>query len=329
MKKCQQNKNLYFYLIGELDERQVVLLEKHLSVCATCQKEKDQLMALLGEYTATADDHVDEATLCTLRNVVSLKLKTHKATSRSWIKWRPLFVPVQYAAATIIMIVFGFVLGRMGLVIKAKTDPMLQNLLTGEQQIQAYQSNIIPYLANVDKVKYDPQTGQLEIKYNTINDIQYRGDVQSPTAREVLRHAMLEEGSPSVRMQAVKAVGVIAEQNRSLEPEFLQALEYLLHEEQNSGVRLMALRVLKSVPLNDTVKNVLLRIILYDKNTALRIQAFETLTGNEAPKDEIKEYLQVIKHDTSSYIRYKADKMLKQIESENNKPKIGEISREG
>ncbi|MBN2356429.1 HEAT repeat domain-containing protein [candidate division KSB1 bacterium] len=327
MKKCNYTQQVYFYIIDELDEAKKTDLEQHLATCPQCQQEKENLTCILSEYNAMATFEPDEATLRTLRNVVSLKLKvqkTHRTTFGSLFTTRSFILPLQYITATIILVAFGFLLGRFNVFDGGKKNSILQTLLTGEQQVQTLQSDIVPYLVGIDRVKFNPASGQVEIKYNTVNDISYRGNSQNPIVREVLRRAITEETSPNIRMQAVKTLGAIAEQNRHLDPEFLQAIEYLLHEEQNVGVRLMALRVLKSVPLSETVKKMLVRILLYDEVTAVRIQAFETLTGRQAPTEEMKSYLLAAQKDTSSYIRYKAGELLNRIE--NNK--VGEISRE-
>ena len=331
MKKCLQTANLYFYLTGEMDAKNSEEFAQHLLHCPACQNEKEQLTFLLAEYTSNLPEEPDEATLRALRNVVSLKLKTQNLSRQGWtsgLRLQPWIVPLQYVSATLILVAFGFFLGRMGFAGKPDNEQMMQHLLTGEQQIQAQQSDVVPYLAGIDKIKYDPTTGQVEMNYSTVNDVYYRGNTQSAIVRQVLRQAMLEQTSPSIHLQAVKAMTAIAEQDRSLDAGWLEALEYLLREGQNPGVRLMALRVFKLVPLNETMKQMLLKIIVHDKNTALRIQAFETLTGKETPKAELKTYLQAVKDDTSSYIRYKADELLKKLENEPDKNKTYEISRE-
>ena len=106
----------------------------------------------------------------------------------------------------------GFFIGRQTTGSVDKNQVAFQNLIAANQQVQAANSEINPLLAGVEKVKYNSQTGEVELFYTTVNDIQLNGDLNSPTVRQMLSHAMLEEENPSVRLHAVKALKVFAEE---------------------------------------------------------------------------------------------------------------------
>jgi len=328
MNRCPWNQDLYLYLTGELDEIRKPLLEDHLASCVQCRKEKEQLSRLIQEFSQQAESDPDEATLRALRNIVALRLKAEKARRfrrlpylalNSWV------MPLQYTAATVVLVLLGFFIGRAGLLNESRDRLQWQHLLTGEQAVESGSGAIVPFLADIDKVKFNRKTGQVDIQYNTVNDISYSGQLHSPVVQEVLRRAMMEENTPAVKLQAVKMVHALAEQDRSLDPKFIQALDYLLNEDGNPGVRLMALRALGSVAMNETIKKILVRILLYDPYLPLRIQAFEILTGKEVPAEDMTHFLQTVTKDTSSYLRYRAENLLK--EKKENQIKIGEIGR--
>jgi hypothetical protein len=328
MHRCPWNQNLYLYLTGELEEMQKPLLEDHLASCVLCRKEKEQLSRLIQEFSRQAESDPDEATLRALRNIVALRLKAEEArrmrrlpylTLKTWV------MPLQYAAATVVLVLLGFFIGRTGLLRETRNGQDWQHLLTGEQTVQSGSGAIVPYLAGINKVKFDPKSGRVDVQYNTVNDITYSGQLHSPVVQEVLRRAMMEENTPAVKLQAIKMVNAIAEQDRILDPKFVLALDYLLSEDENPGVRLMALRALRSVAMNETIKKTLLRILLYDPYLPLRIRAFETLTGNDTPVEDMTHFLQTVKKDTSSYLRYKAENLLR--EKREKQIKTREIGR--
>ena len=224
--------------------------------------------------------------------------------------WRPLFL----TAILLLFLGAGYYLGRLSAG-RAQADPTLQTLLTGYPADGAADQAVQKQLLDVHRVRYDPRSGQVEIEYNTVHDVRFRGSGDLPQAQQMLAQAMRESDETGLRLRAVKAAGGIAARGGSLDPDLLESVQYLLHEEQNQGVRLAALRVLRLLPVNETVKETLLRILLYDKNTALRIEALEGLTTKWG-RTGIEPWLHSVAKDSSSYLRYKAAQLLREPEAE-------------
>ena len=82
--------------------------------------------------------------------------------------------------------------------------------------------------------------------------------------------------------------------------------------------------------LQENIKNILVRVLLYDHNTAVRIQAFKTLTEAQITDRDIESYLLLAKNDTNKYISYKSEKLIEKL-NEQNIQKTGpfELSRKG
>jgi hypothetical protein len=325
---CQDvEPQLPFYVAAETLAEESEMIQAHLSSCDSCRQKLTEQEQLYKTLQTVSSEQVQDSMLYALRSRLAFQIQRESRPRRS----RYYLKPAWQAAMAVLFLLGGFALGRFSGNPAPVDSAVLQQLLTAEQTVNTAQGAIDPYLNAIEKVKYDPASGMVEIQYNTINNVSYRAGTDNPVIRQMLRQAVAEEQNPAARLNAVRTMQAIAIKEQGLDTDLLTAIEYLLQKEQNQGVRLMALKVLKSVPMNEAIKHLLLRVLLYDQNMALRIQAFETLTGQQAPKAELEKVLHVAKTDTSTYIRYRAEELLKQMHSEKSERKNSgrELDREG
>jgi hypothetical protein len=334
MNRCKRyQKSLVLFLYKELDQLEKAEVAAHLQICSRCQAELAELRQLKAAIPEQPLSSPDEQTLKALRNALSHQVRRQARRTAGRRYWPFTFiqpVPAFQFGFVALLLALGFLIGRQTYPKVATHETDIQDLLAASRQIQAANSAIDPYLAGVEKLKYDPATGQVEIYYNTVNDVRLRGDMADPAVRQVLRHAMLEETSPALRLHAIKAINAMAVKEQSLDPELIDAVQQVLEKEENQGVRLIALKILKSLPMSAVIKNMLVKVLLYDPNAALRIEAFEGLTGHKVSQEDVNHYLEAARQDTSSLIRYRANQFLEKLEtSKTEKPKPLELSREG
>ena len=317
MQTCEKKRrDLVLHLYRELNEVEQADLLAHLQVCPDCRAELQELSKLQNIIPEQPLLEPAESTLQVLRNAVSqkiqvrVKLPVQKETrSFSFSFLRPL--PIYQIGFALLLLILGYLFGRLN----APHEQLnMQNLLTANQEIQAANSEIDPLLAGVEKIKYDPSSGSVEIFYTTINDIQLKGNLSSPAVRQMLRHAMLEENNPTVRLHAVKALRYLAEDQPSLQPELIGTLGRLLESEQNLGVRLQIMQILKNFPLNAAVKDILIKVLLYDPDPALRIEAFSGLASQKLSQLDIDSYLSTAKQDSNEYIRFHSNRLIDQYQ---------------
>lgn len=317
-----------FYVAAESPADESELIQAHLQSCDRCRQKLAEQEQLYKTLQGVASEQAEDTILYALRSRLAFQLQ-RETRPRQQNGYR--LKPAWQAALAVLLLLGGFAVGRFTGKPAPADSAVLQQLLTADRTVSTAQGAIDPYINAIEKVKYDPTSGMVEIQYNTINNVSYRAGTDNPVIRQMLRQAVAEEQNPSARLNAVRTMQAIAIKEQGLDTDLLTAIEYLLQKEQNQGVRLMALKVLKSVPMNDAIKHLLLRVLLYDQNMALRIQAFETLTGHPAPKAELEKVLHAAKTDTSTYIRYRAEEMLKEMHSaKTDKNKSGrELDREG
>jgi len=332
MNKCKKfKKQIVFFHYNELDELEKTELLAHLEICPDCKQELESLKQFGQLLQDQSLYDIDENTLKIMRNLIRLQIK-HKRKKEfvpfSFILPKPAF---QYGFV-VLLIVFGFLLGRQSYTAKSSLqfNDRLQQLLTASSGIKVANSDIDPYLMEVERLKFNPEDGTVEINYNTLNDIHLKGKPDHPVIKELLLYAMENVQNPNIRMHAIKAVNAAAQSTRKLDFDFIQTLEQILQKEENPGIKLIALKVLKTLPLRENIKNILVRVLLYDPNTAVRIQAFKTLTKAQITNRDIESYLLPAKNDTNKYISYKSEKLIEKL-NEQNLQKKGpfELSRKG
>ncbi len=313
---------LILYMYDELSLLEKSELELHLTSCSGCRQaleETKKFYAMVPrEYLYTPSENELKA----LRNTMGLKLQQREEKKRfSFTFLAP--KPVYQIGFALFLIAFGFLLGRTTLFGDKTNQIPYKGLITANEIVQTRNSAINPILASVDKLKFDPETGEIEISYNTINDIRLRGNSGDPEIRQMLRRTLLEENSPAIRLHAVKAIASIAESENILNNDLISGIEQLLETEENPGVRLLAVKILKMLPLNKNIQNIFLNIILYDDSTPLRMEALEALSTAKID-EETEKVLHSAVQDSNSYIRMNAKKLLEREENKTIK-----IEREG
>jgi anti-sigma factor RsiW len=309
---------LTLYMANELEPAEREEVERHLNGCPACREVAERLQDLTRLAAAADAGTFEEPGTVQARRrrlMAALASQTRPAIRSADALFQPHQLrPLILSFAAMLLVAFGFFLGRVSSRPHAP-DPTLHALLTGFQPIVEAGHTVQPELLTVQRVRYDPQTGQVEIEYNTMNDVRLQGSASQPQVQLMLARAMVESDNPALRLHAVKAAGAIALQQQNLDQELLQAFAYLLNKEQNQGVRLMAVRVLRGLPFNEAIKKMLLQIVLSDDNTALRIEAFDELAAHGEGR-AIEPYLQTIARDSSSYLQYKARELQETIQAE-------------
>ena len=58
---------------------------------------------------------------------------------------------------------------------------------------------------------------------------------------------------------------------------------YTLENDKNPGIRLKAIKLLKRLPMNESVKNILIQTLFHDSNTGVQVEAADALHDLEDP----------------------------------------------
>ena len=321
MKTCKKyKKKLVLLVYDELLETERLDLQAHLKTCPSCQSELAKLEQLHSLIPNDPLLSTDNKVLELLNSSISLKIRKKSQEKRKtkvfpFTFFKP--APVFQTMFALFLVAIGFLLGHLYTTQNpgqtAMAPNVLETMLSATEQVKGPNGQVSPFLLGVEKIKFDPVDEKIHVFYNTVNDIKLQGDLSNPTIHQILQYAMLEEESPAVRLHAVKAINATIQKTKNMSPELIRSVEQLLLKEENQGVKLAAMTLLKTVEYDPIVKNILVNVLLYDSDLAMRIKAFEILTEKKMDQKETTLFLESARLDTSNVIRFRAEKLLKNM----------------
>ena len=313
MEKCQQYRQwIWLAAYNELPSDQKKILEEHIKECPECHLDYEEAVKTIRLFDQKVQLEPTDVQLETNRAELHqrLLLMTQPGFQKKWLAkvWRVIsldFAPaLRFATAAAILIV-GIFLGKIFFTQNTLKIASGQQLSPGP-----FESN----LSNIESIQYDPTTRQVSITMNTISDVTIRGDIEKPEIQQMLVQSLMTDERPDVRLKTVRTL----QNTKRLNEKFIFALREVVDKEENPGIRLKAVKLLTSIPITPSVKEilakVLVRVFLNDSNSAIRIEAFKGLSkmdnGSVAPV-----IFNAAKNDSSEYIRSKANQILERTEN--------------
>ncbi len=166
------------------------------------------------------------------------------------------------------------------------------------------------YISNINLLQYDPGTGNVQVDYETVQQVHLQGGVENEDIRKVLAYAISRENHPGRRLSAVKAATGFS----LADDDLVNALIHAIQKDSVEGVRLKAVKVLKTMASNSKVKLAFIQILLNDENPAMRIEAIDALSQVE-DNDVRPIFRNALLDDTNEFVRLKASKVLERTEN--------------
>lgn len=316
MKTCQQFRQwIWLDLYNELLPDQKENLADHLKRCLDCQLDYQAAKKTVELLDQKIQLEPTENELAANRADLHQRLlfiKHSQSEKRWWEKlWQIMsldFAPQYRLATALAMLIVGIFFGRY--------------LLLPSQTLQSHELDFADAnIAGVDYVQYNPNTKQVSIKLNTMNDIVVEGGLERPEIQTLLAQALEVSDRPNVRLKTVGVLSFVKTLNKPL----LDALIDLIEHDNNPGIRLKAIKLLNTLPLDAEVKELIIdtlaKVLLKEKNSAIRNEAINGLTKMN-DLDVAPMVLNTARSDTSEYIQYKASQVLARTKLErlnNNK----------
>jgi hypothetical protein len=154
----------------------------------------------------------------------------------------------------------------------------------------------------------EPQaSGKVRIALDEIHRREVIGDLNDDKIQRLLLAAVREENNPGVR---VESVGMLKDCVQS-SPVRAALLDAVRHD-PNAGVRLKALEGLKAFAGNDAVRQTLADVLLHDDNPGVRIETIDVLTRQR--DDRMVGVLQnVFQKEDNHYVRTRVQNALQEM----------------
>jgi hypothetical protein len=312
--KCEWvRENIVLHVYGELADDARHELEQHVTRCADCALE---LKAEQNFHELLSQDRAAEPTPNLLASS-RMRLQEALETAQQGAWWHKLaFDPANWlrqvkfspALASAILIL-GFGAG-VGTTYKMYGPQVVRN--GGQPIITGADSNnntpIDASLAGITSISQDPNTNQVDIKYNTVAPQEYHGTLNDQYVQQLLLFAARNNNS-GLR---VDSVGLLAQ--RSSDQQVRDALIYALQNDTNPGVRLKSIEALGNYVKTDTnVRDAVLRALLNDDNQGVRIEALRLIEPVKADGSVRGVLMALASKDQSTYIKSQARTMLAQL----------------
>ena len=307
MNRCKKiQKKLALFLYNELDESSKTEVQAHLESCKKCSQalaEMQRMLRSIPQKRKITNSELERQRIIAMSRLRRTAQKRHASRILS-------LKPAAQLAFAASLLCIGFFMGKLNPFFHGGAQSVVQRFLSTDQVVRSHGSEIRPVMLSVRDVSIHEDDRTVDIRYNMVHSIRTQGNIQQPEIQDILCNAMLENKNPAVRLHAVKALRLIAGDEKEANEKVLASIQQLLIQEQNEGIKLMALRVLNSMPSTAKIQDMLIDELLYNDNTAIRIEAFQGLAVGRNIQPQILSVLRSIESDSIGYFRHKAKQIL-------------------
>ncbi len=303
-------------VFGELTEAQNAELQNHINECEICKKEFEELRKLTLAAKENLKNEPDDNLLFEARQQLKASLRRERIRKSPGDKFRELMFfqfnyPIRFALSAVILIGIGILIGYAAFF--QTKSPAPQVLITETAADNFLRDNV--RIENIRFIDKDPSDGEIEFVFEAIKPIRIKGSIYDKTVKNILMYSLLNENNPGTRLNSLYAIS--SEHSKPFDDDVKNALLTVVKYDNNPGVRREALLLLKKFPYDDQIKETLLFILLQDSSSAMRIEAINSLydankEGFKLDKDEVSLFKDKLSIDENTYIRYRAQAVLKE-----------------
>lgn len=299
---CNHNHDeitLLFY--GELDDVQRNIVEDRMATCDSCQQAHDSLAALAQIVPTQPYLDLDDASMEAIRSATLRRINEQSVVPRASYSLIPGWKRSAQWSLVAAMVFISFWAGGL-----QKVTPAF------------FAAPALEQTQNVSGIEYDEQNGIVQISFEKLSESSVSGNVSDSAVQSLLGTALMNTENPASRLAAARILALSNFSKSEPDPQLLSALESVLVTESNPGIRLQAVKALRTVvafvPLNESLKSSLIEVLLNDSNSAIRIEVMDLLTENEVTSRDMKALFEQAQEDSNPLIRRKAGLLLEDLE---------------
>lgn len=326
---------------GELPDDAAHELDRHLATCTACGQEVEQLRALRLLADAYPVEEPDANLVA--RSRLRLEEALDAIPPKRWFERllqtvRNNAASLQTApiAASLLLLIgggAGTLAGYHAAQSRFAHSAMAQNVLVqngvqnGDQnaaQNVPVSAHIDPAtnqpsggveVANISSIVRDPNSEQVEVRYNQLVPRQIRGSLDDPSIRQLLMLASENANSAGVRDDSVDLLASECKAGHGCQGTGIRdALMMALRYDRNAGVRQKALEGLQPYVSQDMrVRDAVLEALLNDGDPRIRTAAISVLTPVEGDTSVRQVLLSVASSDRNPQIRLVSRQVLSHV----------------
>lgn len=305
---------------AELPDDQLHELDRHLTGCAECGAEREQLMAL--RTLAALDPVIEPPANLVARSRMRLEEALDALPPKRWYEhfsqrlWNN-FAGLQSAPlAACLLLVAGMGAGSLagyefaeGRAAHTAARPM--QVATAQAPAEIAPADV----ASISSIVQQPNSDVVEVRYNQVIPQRIQGSLDDPAIRQLLMMASEDGASAGIRDDSVGLLAAECRAGHSCNAAGIRdALMVALRYDKNEGVREKALKGLEPYVSEDMrVRDSVLEALLNDGDPRIRTAAINILEPVEADTTVRQVLSTVATSDRSPQIRTVSRQVLRRV----------------
>jgi len=305
---------------GELADELVHELDRHVSGCAACREEREQLRALkvLADAYPVAEPDANLIARSRLRLDEALDaLPPRRWYERLGQRLTNSFAAMQMApVAALLLLVIGAGAGSLGGYRLAMGKAANAAQALAQSQVAQPQPPAGPAeIASISSIERQPNSEMVEVRYNQLVPQRIQGSLADPEIRQLLMLASQNSESAGLRDDSVGLMAAECRAGHGCKAAGIRdALMVALRYDKNEGVREKALHGLEPYVAEDVrVRDAVLESLMYDADARIRSEAISILQPVEADTSVRQVLSSVANSDHNSHIRNASRQVLNQV----------------
>lgn len=309
MNVCKQwESRIRACLAGELPPAERANLLEHARACRPCRAVLELHHRL--ENAAADPPPPTEAEFQAMRRAVRDRLERSAAPAGRPSLLQDLAIlfrahPALSAGVAVVLLVAVFLLGRWSDRPPANLESQVVEAIHAQarngQGLAGYWDSPFVY----SNVTFRPAPdGRLALSFDVTRHVSLVAPEDSPVAREVMVHAILDPSSVGPRLKAISLSEGVADERLK------EALIFALHRDSNLAVRRKALAVLVRYPADPDIEAALLETLRNDEAVQLRLEALYGLAERRTDPSVIRQALPTGGRPGDAAVRQEASRRL-------------------
>jgi hypothetical protein len=304
---------------GELPDDAAHELDRHLVTCTACCGERDQLQAL--KLLAEAYPVAEPSPNLMARSRLRLEEALDALPPKTWLerfarRAQNNFASLQAApVAACLLLLIGAGAGGLGgyHIAQSHAARVSAGAEAAKSQLDTPVNGV--EVANISSIIRDPNSEQVEVRYNQLVPAERTGTLDDPEIRQLLMLASANSNSAGVRDHSVKLLAAECRAGHSCKGAGIRdVLMVALRYDRDAGVRLAALEGLQPYVAEDVrVRDAVLEALLNDSDPRLRTAAINTLEPVDSDTS-VRQVLHTVAHsDRNPQIRLVSRQVLSHV----------------
>ena len=273
---------------GELPDDAAHELERHLTSCAECQKEREQLLAL--KLLADAYPVQEPEANLVARTRLRLEEALDAVPPKTWLERFAQRLGNNFASlqatplAACLLLLVGAGAGALGGYHVAQSRAAHDGAVAQSPQPPLPTAANPMEIANVSSIVRQPNSEQVEVHFNKLVPGELKGSLDNPAIRQLLMVASQNATSADVHDDSVELLAAECRAGHECKAAGIrEALMVVLRYDRNAGVRQKALEGLQPYVAEDVrVRDAVLEALLNDSDPKIRTAAINMLEPVDA-----------------------------------------------